>query len=254
MIAAIGGINTMWVTAGAFGVVHPRDQRAAAGWRRQRRPVLLRPDGPWSGCVEGLRFVWNLRVLRTLALIDLAMTALYLPMESVLFPKYFTDRHEPAHLGWVLVALSVGGLAGALGLAVLVAPPEQAVDAADGHADSGRVHRADIDASAAVAGDPAAVRADRLVYGPIAPIYNYVMQTKSPPQLRGRVVGVMTSLAYAAGPTGLHAGRPADRRHRASDDVSGTGDSDDRHRPGVASTFLASGVGRVVRARVAGPP
>src|SRR5262249_50060000 len=42
-----------------------------------------------------------------------------------------------------------------------------------------------------------------LVYGPIAPIYNFVMQTKSPPQLRGRVVGVMTSLAYAAGPLGF---------------------------------------------------
>jgi MFS family permease len=42
-----------------------------------------------------------------------------------------------------------------------------------------------------------------LVYGPIAPIYNYVMQTRSPPQLRGRVVGVMTSLAYAAGPLGF---------------------------------------------------
>jgi MFS family permease len=41
------------------------------------------------------------------------------------------------------------------------------------------------------------------VYGPIAPIYNYVMQTKSPVALRGRVVGVMTSMAYAAGPLGF---------------------------------------------------
>jgi Major Facilitator Superfamily len=49
-------------------------------------------------------------------------------------------------------------------------------------------------------------------------------------------------------PTGFHAGRPADRCHRASDDVSGAGHSADRHRPGVASTFLASGIGRVVRA------
>jgi hypothetical protein len=30
-----------------------------------------------------------------------------------------------------------------------------------------------------------------LVYGPIAPIYNYVMQTRAPAHLRGRVVGVM---------------------------------------------------------------
>ncbi len=41
------------------------------------------------------------------------------------------------------------------------------------------------------------------VYGPIAPIYNYVMQTTAPQHLRGRVVGVMGSLAYAAGPLGL---------------------------------------------------
>ncbi|PRC58798.1 MFS transporter, partial [Mycobacterium sp. ITM-2017-0098] len=41
------------------------------------------------------------------------------------------------------------------------------------------------------------------VYGPIAPIYNYVMQTRAPQHLRGRVVGVMGSLAYAAGPPGL---------------------------------------------------
>ena len=42
-----------------------------------------------------------------------------------------------------------------------------------------------------------------VVYGPIQPIYNYVMQTRAPQHLRGRVVGVMTSLAYAAGPLGL---------------------------------------------------
>ncbi|KZS56659.1 hypothetical protein A4G26_16805 [Mycobacterium kansasii] len=39
-----------------------------------------------------------------------------------------------------------------------------------------------------------------LVYGRVAPIYNYVAQIKPPP--RGRVVGVMTSLSYAAGPAG----------------------------------------------------
>ena len=40
-------------------------------------------------------------------------------MESVLFPKYFTDRNEPAQLGWVLMALSIGGLVGALSWTVL---------------------------------------------------------------------------------------------------------------------------------------
>src|SRR5262249_2656598 len=42
-----------------------------------------------------------------------------------------------------------------------------------------------------------------LVYGPIAPIYNYMMQTRAPHHLRGRVVGVMGGLTYAARPLGL---------------------------------------------------
>ena len=72
-----------------------------------------------AGGGGGLGCAWRKRVLRTLAYVDLANTGLYMPMESVLFPKYFTDRNEPAHLGWVLMALSIGGLIGALGYAVL---------------------------------------------------------------------------------------------------------------------------------------
>lgn len=201
LIATIGGINTMWVTAGAFGL----SILAIAALRLPGAgaPAIAdRPAGPWAGMVDGLRFVWNARVLRTLALIDLAMTGLYLPMESVLFPKYFTDREEPAHLGWVLMALSFGGLGGALAYPLLVR----------------RLTRrwTLLVATLTLGGCTALISMlpplplilllcalIGLVYGPIAPIYNFVMQTKSPPQLRGRVVGVMTSLAYAAGPLGF---------------------------------------------------
>ncbi|MCV7399394.1 MFS transporter [Mycobacterium fragae] len=201
LIATIGGINTMWVTAGAFGL-----SILAIGVLRLpgagAPAVEDRPTGLWAGMVDGLRFVWSAKVLRTLALIDLAMTGLYLPMESVLFPKYFTDRDEPAHLGWVLMALSFGGLAGALAYPLLVR----------------RLTRrwTLLVATLTLGGCTALISTlpplplilllcalIGLVYGPIAPIYNFVMQTKSPPRLRGRVVGVMTSLAYAAGPLGF---------------------------------------------------
>jgi H+ antiporter protein len=201
LIATIGGINTMWVTAGAFGV-----SIVAIGALRLpgagAPPGAARPDGPWSGMVDGLRFVWNLRVLRTLALIDLAMTALYLPMESVLFPKYFTDRHEPAHLGWVLVALSIGGLAGALAYPLLVRRLSRRRTLLTATLTLG-VCTALISALPPLPVILLLCALIGLVYGPIAPIYNYVMQSKSPPQLRGRVVGAMTSLAYAAGPMGF---------------------------------------------------
>jgi H+ antiporter protein len=201
LITTLGGINAMWVTAGAFGlsIVAIALLRLEGAGKPDRDSL---PDGVWSGVVEGLSFVWNMKVLRTLAFVDLAATGLYMPMESVLFPKYFTDRNEPAQLGWVLMALSVGGLVGALGYAVM----------------SKYVNRRTIMLTAVLTLGVAMTIIAFLpplpvilalsavvgfVYGPMAPIYNYVMQTRAPAHLRGRVVGVMGSLAYAAGPLGL---------------------------------------------------
>ena len=135
-------------------------------------------------------------------MIDLVVTALYLPMESVLFPKYFTDHHQPAQLGWALMALGVGGVAGALGYAALSKYTRRRT----------AVLTATLTFGAATVGiaflPPLPVilvlcAVTGLVYGPIQPIYNYVMQTRAPHHLRGRVVGVMTGLLYAAGPLGL---------------------------------------------------
>lgn len=200
LISTLGGINTMWVTAGTFLL----SIAAISGLRLEGAGAPNREHLPqvWSGILEGLKFVWHTPVLRTLAFVDLAATGLYMPMESVLFPKYFTDRNEPAQLGWVLVALSIGGLIGALGYAAL----------------SKYSNRRTIMLTAVlVLGVAMTIIAFLpplpvilvlcavvgLVYGPIAPIYNYVMQTRAPARLRGRVVGVMGSLAYAAGPLGL---------------------------------------------------
>jgi H+ antiporter protein len=201
MIATVGGVNTMWVTAGCFGLSF----LAIGALRLEgtgKPPHATRPDGLVSGVAEGMRFVWNLRVLRTLGLIDLVVTALYLPMESVLFPKYFSDHHQPAQLGWALMALGVGGVAGALGYAVLSKYMRRRT----------AVLTATLTFGAATAGiaflPPLPVilvlcAVTGLVYGPIQPIYNYTMQTRAPHYLRGRVVGVMTGLMYAAGPLGL---------------------------------------------------
>ena len=201
MIATLGGVDTMWVTAGAFmlSIIAIAVLRLEGAGRPD--PSAL-SDGVWAGIVDGLRFVWNNPVLRTLAFVDLAATGLYMPMESVLFPKYFTDRNEPAQLGWVLMALSIGGLVGALGYAVM----------------SKYMRRRTVMLTAVLTLGVAMTVIAFLpplpvililcavvgfVYGPIAPIYNYVMQTRAPQHLRGRVVGVMGSLAYAAGPLGL---------------------------------------------------
>ena len=201
LIATLGGISTMWVTAGAFGlsilamaVLHLPGA--------DRPEPEERPDGVVSGVVEGLRFVWNNRVLRALGLLELAVTGLYLPMESVLFPKYFSDRNEPAHLGWVLMALSIGGLVGALSWTVLsrIASKRTTVLTAVATFGTAATVIAFLPPLPVILVLSAVVG---LMYGPIGPIYNSVMQTRTPEQMRGRVVGVMTSMAYAAGPVGF---------------------------------------------------
>jgi MFS family permease len=86
LIATLGGVDTMWVTAGAFVL----SIGAVAALRLEGAGTPDRADLPrqvWAGIVEGLRFVWHTPVLRTLALVDLIATGLYMPMESVLFPK-----------------------------------------------------------------------------------------------------------------------------------------------------------------------
>jgi MFS family permease len=201
LIATLGGINTMWVTAALFGLaILAMAVLRLEGAGRPAREKL--PESVVSGVVEGLIFVWRNRLLRTLGLIDLAVTGLYLPMESVLFPKYFTDRNEPAELGWVLMALSIGGLIGALSWTVLSKVASKRTTVLTAVLTFGI-------AVAVIAFLPplpvilAFATLVGLVYGPIGPIYNSIMQTRTPVELRGRVVGVMTSMTYAAGPIGF---------------------------------------------------
>lgn len=201
LIATIGGVNTMWVTAAAFGfsILTMALLRLPGADRPDRSE---RPEGVVSGVVEGLKFVWHNKVLRTLGLINLSVTALYLPMESVLFPKYFTDRNEPAQLGWVLMALLIGGLVGALSWTVLSRIVSRRATVLTAVLTFGT-------ASLIISVLPplpmilALCAVVGLVYGPIGPIYNSIMQTRTPEAMRGRVVGVMTSMTYAAGPVGF---------------------------------------------------
>lgn len=200
LIALVGPERTLWVTAVCFVL-----SIVTVGFLRLehvgRPDHATRPTSMWSGTLDGLRFVWRDRLLRTLALVDMVIVALYMPIESVLFPKYFTDRGEPAQLGWVLMAMSVGGLVGALSYGVL-APRLRRHDlmliAVTGLGLS-MVGMAFLPPLWVLLGLSVVIG---LVYGPVAPIANWAMQTRSPEYMRGRVVGVMTSTAYAAGPLG----------------------------------------------------
>ena len=200
LIATVGAVGTLWVTAGGFAlslvmVVLVRLPGADTPLPHDR------PAGIWRGTLEGLAFVWRDRLLRSIALVTVAVVAVYLPIEAVVLPTYFVDAGAPARLGAVVMAMSAGGVVGAIAYG------------ACGHLVSRRTAFvvALVGACLAVLGMavlppfPALLgfaAATGLLYGPIDPLANYAMQTRTPERLRGRVVGVMTSAEYAAGPAG----------------------------------------------------
>ena len=73
LIATLGGVNTMWVTAAAFGlsiVAIAVLRLEGAGKPDRDRPARRRVGGHRRRAA----FVWNNKVLRTLAFVDLAAT------------------------------------------------------------------------------------------------------------------------------------------------------------------------------------
>lgn len=241
LIATLGGVNAMWVTAALFGLaILAMAVLRLEGTGRPQREKL--PESVVSGVLEGLKFVWRNRVLRTLGLVDLAVTGLYLPMESVLFPKYFTDRNEPAQLGWVLMALSIGGLVGALSWTVLSKVASK---------------RATVLTAVLTFGIAVAV----IAFPPPLPVIlswprwsawctgrsgpSTTRSCRPAPRAAARTGGRGDDVDdLRRGPDRVHAGRPAGRRVRSHGDIPGTGGADlgDRHRVSLAAR--PQGVGR----------
>jgi MFS family permease len=131
----------------------------------------------------------------------MAIIAVYLPIEGVILPYIFQQQGKPAALGLVLTALAAGSLVGALAYGTL------------GH----RLRRYPLFAGAIVLASAsilamglaptyvllvAAAALAGLFYGPVDPLINFAMQTRTDPARRGRVLGVLMASAYAAGPIG----------------------------------------------------
>ncbi len=201
LIAWVGAIDALWFTAVAF-VVSALLVASLRAPDTGRPPPRVEPGGLWADTRTGLRFVWNDRLLRALTLMIAALVSVYMPVEGVLLPVEFESMGQPGRLGLVIMSMSVGAIGGALAYGLF------------GHRwKRSRLFRGSLVLTAvailALATLPsfavmlAAGVVIGLGYGPIGPIVNLAMQTRSPERMRGRVVGIITSAEYAAGPFGF---------------------------------------------------
>ncbi len=199
-IGFFGASTTFWLSAAMFALgalIMFLVRVPGAG----RPPEHERPSGVWASTVEGVRFVWNDRVLRAVALVSMVIVGFWLPVEGVVLPVYFEDLGQPQRLGVTVMALSAGGIVGALLYGAVGSRFSRRLAFVSAMTGAGL-------AVLGMAALPAyalllvfAVLAG-LFYGPVGPLVNLMIQHRSPPVMRGRVVGLLTSAAYVSGPIG----------------------------------------------------
>ncbi len=200
LIAWVGASGALWATAGAFllSILAISLVRAPGVGRPAHHE---KPESLIAGSKEGLSFVWHHRLLRTMVLIVMVVVAVYMPIEGLLLPVIFEAGNQPQRLGFVLAAMSGGGIAGSLGYSLLATRFRRY-----------HLHNACLILAAVsilwlsfvppfgqmfIAGALAS-----FFWGPMGPLMNLVMQTHTPPAKRGRVMGVVMASYYAAGPFG----------------------------------------------------
>jgi MFS family permease len=201
-IGFVGAVTTLWVTAVAFVA-------SAVVIGLVRVPGAGRPEpaehsartGFWADTRVGLDFFRRDAVLVSVGVFGTLLTATYMPIEGVLLPVYFTEQDAPARLGMLLMVMSVGWVAGSLTYSAI------------GHRFPRRTVFVVASIGTAVALVPlaflpafpimlAAGALAGFLYGPLGPLINLAMQTRTPEHLRGRVTGLLTSFATAAAPAG----------------------------------------------------
>jgi MFS family permease len=201
LIAFVGASATLYATTIAFAVsaVVVAFVRVSSAGRPEHHDA---PTTMLAATREGIAVVFRTPLLRALAVVPAVAVMAWFPVEAVMLPAFFVEQDAPQRLGALLAALSAGVVGGSLGYG-LIAPRVSrhrvfvvtlALLAA---AVLGLAQLPEFGAMLALA------FAAGLFYGPVEPVSNVTVQEMTPERLRGRVVGIMTSTAYAAGPVGF---------------------------------------------------
>ena len=201
LIALVGASATLYATTVAFAlaaVAVSLVRVSSAG-----RPVQHESAATFTAATrEGLSFVFRTPLVRALAIVPAVAVMAWFPVEAVLLPAYFVEQDAPVRLGGLLAALSAGVVVGSLAYGAL-APRVSRHRVFIGSL--GLLAVSVVGMAQLPAYGPLLVLGftTGVFYGPVEPVSNVTVQEMTPERLRGRVVGVMTSTAYAAGPVGF---------------------------------------------------
>ena len=202
-ISLVGAANSMWIVFVAFilaiiliSMLHVGDLGL------EHREEIGDQEKFWTSTLRGLQVLKSDKAMYYLTLSIVFLAMVYLPTESVVLPKYFSDIDDPRGYGYVLSSMAAGGIATTLAYPMLVKHFKK------------RTIVIGALAATSVAMIPMTffppiglfVLAGFLLglgWGPMNPLMNSVVQQRVAPHIQGRVFGVQTSLFYASGPIGM---------------------------------------------------
>ena len=200
LVAALGATTALWLNAASFLV---SAAIVAVGVPRARRAVDAEPPGRFlTELAEGMRFIWNHRLIRAIVLTVLLTNFLDAPF-PVVMPVLAREAYGSAtDLGLMYGILGGAGLVGALAYSAL------------GHRLPRRITFVGCFsvlpvmylALATLPPFPAALAALALVgfaAGPLNPLLFTVSAEVVPTRLRGRVFGATRAGAWASIPLGI---------------------------------------------------
>jgi MFS family permease len=148
---------------------------------------------------SGLRVLTTDKPLLSLTISFVFLSAIYMPIEAVIFPTYFESINNPRALGSLFASLAAGVVIGSFSYGKLAA-----------RFSTKSLLRLVVLISS-VAFFPMAFLPSTmwfvilgffagLSWGPFNPLWNTVVQTRVQPELQGRVYGLQMSLLYAGPP------------------------------------------------------
>ncbi len=149
----------------------------------------------------GMNALWRDKPLMSLVGLYTLLTAIYMPVESIVLSRYFRNLNEPQTFGFVLSAMSVGVVIGALQFhrAVRIFSPGNMVIISMTLIGGAVCAMAFLPNAIIFIGLGLALG---LAFGPVSPMTNYLVQQRMPQHLHGPVFGTQFSLMYLATPAG----------------------------------------------------
>ena len=202
-ISLVGAANSMWIVFVAFilaiiliSMLHVGDLGL------EHREEINDQEKFWTSTLRGLQVLKSDKAMYYLTISIVFLAMVYLPTESIILPKYFSDIEDPRGLGYVLSSMAAGGIATTLAYPKLVK-----------HFKKRSIVIGSL-AATSLAMIPMTffppigffILAGFLLglgWGPMNPLMNSMVQQRVAPHIQGRVFGVQTSLFYASGPIGM---------------------------------------------------